>query len=470
VRFEIQTSWLRDSSWPRKFDGSSSIVIGGRTQVSGSAISEITELATSGLILKTGDGNSYSLDLTVTWLDSTMFSASSVVYHTYQAPYQSSAAFYPPAFAYSAGVGTSLLEMQPLRHSPWNAALMGCCRDPVISTLGSRSFVLRTSLDLTDRDNSPELLSPLLYALQIGTVAAQTASLSLLFRDHFHVKLDGQHATSKSGGTSHYPPDDSRPAPLLFSVMNASETSASWPFGADINPSSGVLSLTVWSANASGSNVFAPGLYPIAVRACLGSACSVVDLSVAVLAASTCSVPTISIATISPPSALPPGGSISSWPGYAVSFDVSVTWSSQSSSFPLFFSLDSSPLSPLSSQNPVVVTPLDIDGSIIGTGTKQHSLRIETVSLSSLTCITDVELSYEPPPLCFCNNTCSRPITRATATTILQAQWLTARSRSRPLSFRTIQRHPAFSVKVSRCSHKGSPAGAVLYLTFGPVH
>ena len=399
VRFEIQTLWVLDSSWPRKFDGSSSIVVGGRTQVSGSAISEITELATSGLILKTGDGNSYSLDLTVTWLDGALFSASSVVHHTYQAPYQSSTAFYPPAFTYSAGVGTSLLEMQPLRHSPWNAVLMGCCRDQAISALGSRSFTLRTSLDLTDRDNSPELLSPLVHALQVGTAAAQTATLSLLFRDHFHVALDGQQATSKSGGTSHYPPDDSRPAPLTFSIMNSSETLASWPFGAVINPSSGLLSLTVWSANSSGSNVFAPGLYPIAVRACLGSACSVVDLSVAVLAASTCSLPSISIATISPPSALPLGGSIASWPGYAVSFDVYFTWSSQSSSFPLLYSLDSSPFIPLSPQNPVAVTPLNIDGSIsIGAGTKQHSLRVETVSMSSLTCITDIALSYEPRP------------------------------------------------------------------------
>lgn len=337
VCFEIKTTWVKDSSWPLKFDGSSSLVVGGRTQVSGSSISEITELATSGLVLKAGDGSSYPLDLTITWADNYLFSASSVVCHTYLAPYQSSAPFYPPAFAYSAGVGSSLLEQQPLKHVPWTAALLGCCRDSVISAIGSRSFALRTSVDLTDRDNSPEFLSPLVHALQIGTAAAPSASLSLLFRDHFHATLDGQPAVSKSGGTSNFPPDDSRPVPLTFSIINGSETDAAWPFGAEINPSSGRLSLTVWSANASGSNVFLPGIYPISVRSCLGSACSVADVSVAVFTAAACSLPALSIATTSPPSILMPAASIVSWPGYEVSFDVIVTTRSPSSSLPLLY-------------------------------------------------------------------------------------------------------------------------------------
>ena len=394
VRFEIQTSWLRDSSWPRKSDGSSSLIVGGRTQVSGSAISTITELATSGLILKTGDGNSYTLDLTVTWLESGVFSASSVVYHTYKSPYESAAPFYPPAFAYSAGVGVSPSDVQPLKHKPWDAVLLGCCRDAAVDTIGKQSFALRTSVDLTDRDNSPELLSPLIYAVQVGTAAAPTAPLSLIFRDHFHATLDGQQPISKSGGTSNYPPDDSRPAPIVFAIVNASESGASWPFGATISPSSGVLSLTVWAANMTGSNVFLPGIYPIAVRACSGSACSVLDVAVAVFAASTCALPTISIASVSLPSVLPPAGSILTWPGYNVSFDVTVTLQSSSPTLRLLYSLDSSPLLPLSPQNPSIITPLSIDGTIqSGTGANQRSLLIETVSQPPAACITDVALS-----------------------------------------------------------------------------
>jgi len=375
-------------------------VVGGRTQVSGSAISSITDLATSGLILKTGDGKSYTLDLTVTWLESGVFTASSVVQHTYKSPYESAAAFYPPAFAYSAGVGVSASDVQPLKHKPWDAVLLGCCRDAAVDSIGKQSFALRSSVDLTDRDNSPELLSPLFYALQAGTAAAPTAQLPLIFRDHFHATLDGQQPTSKSGGTSNYPPDDSRPAPIDFSIVNASESGATWPFGADINPSSGVLSLTVWAANTFGSNVFLPGVYPIAVRACSASACSVADLTVAVFAASTCILPTISVASINPPSILPPAASILTWPGYNVSFDVTVTMQSpsSSSSLRLLFSLDSSPFSPLSPQNPSLVTSLNIDGSIqSGTSSNQRSLLIETVSQPPAACITDLALSYHPP-------------------------------------------------------------------------
>ncbi len=393
VRFEVQTSWTRDSSWPRKFDGSSSLVVGGRTQVSGSTISDVTGPPTSGLILQTGDGRSYPLELTVTWLDTNVFSASSVVYHTYDAPFHSSAPFYPPAFAYSAGVGTSPLNAQPLRHNPWNAVLAGCCRDPAISITGGQSFTLRTSLDLTDRDNSPELLSPLFHALQIGTASQPTATLSLLFRDHFHAALNDRQSISKSGGTSNYPPDDSRPAPLLFSIGR--QSNVSWPFGANINSATGVLSLTVWAAGSSGSNAFLPGIYPIQVHACLGSACSVADLSVSVLTTSTCYVPIISIATVNPASAVPPAGSILSWPGYQVSFDATITLQSPSSSLRLLYSIGSSPITPLLPQNPVTLTPLNIDGSISSsTVSSQHSLRVESVSQPSIPCITDLALSY----------------------------------------------------------------------------
>jgi hypothetical protein len=401
VRFEIQTSWVRDSSWPLKFDGSSSLEVGGRTQVSGSAISGLME-ATSGLILRTGDGKNYPLDLTVTWLENTVFSASSVVHHTYATPFHSAAPFYPPAFSYSAGTGTSVLDVQPLRHKPWDVVLLGCCRDSSVSTIGGRSFSLYTSVDLTDRDNSPELLSPLFYTLQAGTSSAPIALLPILFRDHFHAALDGQQSVSKSGGTSNFPPDDSAPASLVLSIMNASETGASWPFGVSINPASGLLSLTVWSANASGSNVFLPGVYPVAVRACIGSACSVADFSVAVVAVSTCALPTISIATVNPPSILLPAASIVSWPGYLVSFDVTVAMQSSSSPPRLLYSLDSSPLSPLSPQNPVIVTPLSVEGNIRSdSSAPQHSLRIESVSQLPFACITDIALSYEPHPNAF---------------------------------------------------------------------
>jgi hypothetical protein len=125
--------------------------VGGRTQVSGSAISGVAQLATAGLILRTGDGKSYPLDLTVTWLEDTVFSASSVVHHTYAAPFHSSAPFYPPAFSYSAGTGTSAMDAQPLRHNPWDVVLLGCCRDPSVSFIGGRSFSLHSSVDLTDR-------------------------------------------------------------------------------------------------------------------------------------------------------------------------------------------------------------------------------------------------------------------------------------------------------------------------------
>jgi hypothetical protein len=395
VRFEIQTSWARDSSWPRKFDGSSSLVVGGRTQVSGSPISDITAPATSGLILQTGDGSSYPLELTITWLESSVFSATSVVHHTYDAPFHSSTPFYPPAFSYSAGIGTSPLSVQPLRHNPWNAVLMGCCRDPAVSAIGGRSFTLRTSLDLTDRDNSPELLSPLIHALQVGTVSQPVGSLSLLFRDHFHASLNDKQSVSKSGGTSNYPPDDSTPVSLSFSIGR--DNNSSWPFGAEINPSTGVISLTVWAAGSSGSNAFLPGTYPIAVHACLGSACSVADLSVSVLAASTCSVPVISIATVNPTSIVPLAGSILSWPGYQVSFDATITLQSSSSSLRLLYSIASSPLTPLSPQNPVSLTSLDVNGAPSSSAAaSQHSLRVETISQPSFSCITDLALSYAP--------------------------------------------------------------------------
>lgn len=429
VRFEIQTSWTRDSSWPRKFDGSSSLVVGGRTQVSGSSISDIPELATSGLILQTGDGSSYPLDLTVTWLESNVFSASSVVYHTYHSPFHSSTPFYPPAFSYSAGVGTSPTDVQPLKHKPWNAALVGCCRDPAITTIGGRSFTLRTSLDLTDRDNSPELLSPLFHALQVGTASEPSATFALLFRDHFHATLSDHQSSSKSGGTSNYPLDDSAPAPLAFSI--GQQSNASWPFGADINPSTGVLSLAVWAAGTSGSNAFLPGIHPIEVHACFGSACSVAQLSVSVLATNSCYIPSISISTVNPASVIAPAGSILSWPGYQVSFDVTVTLQSASSSLRLLYSLDSSPLSPLSAQNPVSLTPLRVDGSISsGAGAKQHVVRVETVSQPSSSCITDIALSYAPVPLV------SLPLfttlTHDAGTIILQTRWLTAHTRSPP--------------------------------------
>jgi len=273
----------------------------------------------------------------------------------------------------------------------------------------------------------------------VGTSSAPIALLPILFRDHFHAALDGQQPVSKSGGTSNFPPDDSAPAPLVLSLMNASETGASWPFGISIHPTSGLLSLTVWSANASGSNAFLPGVYPVAVRACTGSACSVADMSVAVFAATTCTLPSISIATVNPPSLLPPAASIVSWPGYLVSFDVTVTLPAASSPPRLLYSLHSSPISPLSPQNPVAVTPLSVDGSIRSDATAPRlSLHIQSMSQLPVACITDIALSY-PPHSTFTSSLfyCPLPLhaidTAFTAVTIIQPapQWMAPLRRRR---------------------------------------
>jgi hypothetical protein len=221
--------------------------------------------------------------------------------------------------------------------------------------------------------------------------------------------------------------------------MNASETGASWPFGISIHPTSGLLSLTVWSANASGSNAFLPGVYPVAVRACTGSACSVADMSVAVFAATTCTLPSISIATVNPPSLLPPAASIVSWPGYLVSFDVTVTLPAASSPPRLLYSLHSSPISPLSPQNPVAVTPLSVDGSIRSDATAPRlSLHIQSMSQLPVACITDIALSY-PPHSAFKSSLfyCPLPLhaidTAFTAVTIIQPapQWMAPLRRRR---------------------------------------
>jgi hypothetical protein len=52
-------------------------------------------------------------------------------------------------------VGVSASDVQPLKLKPWDAVLIGCCPDAAADSIGNQSFALRSSVDLTDRDNSP---------------------------------------------------------------------------------------------------------------------------------------------------------------------------------------------------------------------------------------------------------------------------------------------------------------------------
>jgi hypothetical protein len=106
-------------------------------------------------------------------------------------------------------------ETQPFRTVPWTAEFRGCCRMfPGISSTAPLSFVIKTTVDLSNHVASPRLVSmPYLYVKSGAATNTPICALS----------AGGKSAmVRKNGGTINYPGDDNSTATFSWTAKGSS--------------------------------------------------------------------------------------------------------------------------------------------------------------------------------------------------------------------------------------------------------
>jgi len=299
VDFELTTAWRRTFQWVyvKQVNASTRTlteppIVGDVLRVTGlydkNGFSDLTgtqaiQGGTSEIMFYPGDNSKYYVDMTVTsyseaenWIMCT-----TVIRHTYATPYQGkNQDVYPPGFAYEAGSAGELAANQPFSHVPWKAYFQGCCRAdlPTLPAMGgnaNKPYRLETTVDLTDRDNSPSSRTmPIITVPRWWTGEPGMAPhFYVIAKDQLHPSADAP--LRVSGGVTNYPlPEAERAAPLMYSVATAADLGLA---PGHYTPYSGL------SVDSMGRAVFMAqqaGYYQVAVKVFSNGTKTVVDFMV----------------------------------------------------------------------------------------------------------------------------------------------------------------------------------------------
>jgi len=302
VEFELITAWTRSFKWVYvkqvdSPDGSartldSPPIVGDVLRVTGLTFADetgtkSTEMGSSSIVVKTGDGAQYFVDVQVT-----AYSASEdwvmgnfTFRHSYATPYDADAPFtpiYPADFSYEAATGEDLAANQPFKHTPWVATFEGCCRAQVDSNVnnGGKAYKVHTMLDLTDRNNAPAARTlPVITVPVAGSAMPEEQPMFyVMAKDQFTPgRLD---PTAMSSTTSNYPGDDHAPAPLKYMLADAAALQLEGympPSGVAVHRDTGMVTVT--------TSGMATGYQQLAIMVDSGSSRTVIDLMVRVVPA-----------------------------------------------------------------------------------------------------------------------------------------------------------------------------------------
>jgi len=243
VDFELVTAWRRDFNWvyvaqhpapqgaqPRTLEDRP--IVGDKLRVTGLSFADDTgmqsvEAGTSEILFHTGDGKTYFVDVDVTAFSESENWVMGVtkIRHTYARPYYSKDKnVYPLGYSYEASSGAMLDANQPFSHAPWTAHFEGCCRwGSSLDANKNMPYKVVTHIDMTDRDNSPAART-----MPIITVT-QAASTDMNAQPRFFVMAKDQYVPGSqapvgvSGGTSNFPNDNSKDAPLTYKIAQATD-------------------------------------------------------------------------------------------------------------------------------------------------------------------------------------------------------------------------------------------------------
>jgi len=302
VDFELTTAWRRSFQWVyvKQVNASTrtlteSPIVGDVLRVTGlydsNGFADLTgtqaiQGGTSEIMFYPGDGEKYYVDMTVTSYSEAedWIMCSTVIRHTYATPYMGkNQDVYPPGFTYEAGSEGELAANQPFSHVPWKAYFMGCCRAdlPTLPAAGgnaNKPYRLETTVDLTDRDNSPSSRTMPIVTVPKwwpGDVGAAP---------HFYVIAKDQYTPSRdaplriSGGVTNYPlPEAEWAAPLMYSVATAADLGL--PMG-QYTPYTG---LTVDQMGRAQFQAQQEGYYQVAVKVFSNGTKTIVDFMVRVV-------------------------------------------------------------------------------------------------------------------------------------------------------------------------------------------
>jgi len=304
VEFELITAWTRSFKWVyvRQVDSpdgsvrtlDSPPIVGDVLRVTGLTFADetgtkSTEMGSSSIVVKTGDGAQYFVDVQVT-----AYSASEdwvmgnfTFRHSYATPYDANAPFiplYPDGFSYEASTGAQLAANQPFKHTAWVATFEGCCRAAVDSNVNNRGkpYKVHTMLDLTDRNNAPAARTLPVVTVPVAASAdpMDQPMFYVMAKDQFTLgRMDPKAMSSQS---SNFPGDDDIAAPLRYKLATAMDlhlapdmyTQAA---GVTVHSDSGMVTVT--------TNGAAPGFRQVAIVVDSGSSRTVIDMMVRVIPA-----------------------------------------------------------------------------------------------------------------------------------------------------------------------------------------
>mmetsp|Transcript_70221 Transcript_70221/g.146342 ORF Transcript_70221/g.146342 Transcript_70221/m.146342 type:complete len:903 (-) Transcript_70221:2273-4981(-) len=306
VEFELITAWKRDFKWvyvrqARNTDGSARAlddppIVGDILRVTGLTFADETGMkstnpGSSAIVVKTGDGSQYFVDVQVTaFSESEDWVMGNFTFrHSYATPYDATAPLhpiYPDGFSYEASTGASLSANQPFQHTPWTATFEGCCRwSESLDPNAKKSYKIHTKLDLTDRNNAPAARTlPVVAVPQaISTALSDQPSFYVLAKDQFVMGIMAPKSMSSS--TSNYPDDDNLAGSAALSYKIATEADLGLPGympleQVTVNDTTGLVTV-----QTNVTSAWPPGHYQLAVIVMSGSSDTVVDFMIRVVPA-----------------------------------------------------------------------------------------------------------------------------------------------------------------------------------------